>query len=191
VIDVLQSHVTDVALEKVIQEHLYNQLWLLDPAWDRATETTFMEQQVKTAFDKIDSGLTPDEKAARFDIRYKMTSGKHIIIELKRTDRILSYTDIMQQMGKYTRALSKLLEATGKSTEPVEAVCLVGKPLREWTNPAEKAKTQRAMAEMDMRVVMYQQLIEDAHRSYQAYTDRKQEASRVFKLIEGIEDYEL
>ena len=189
VIEVLQKHVDDAALEKVLQEHLYGHLWLLDPAWDRATETPYMEQQVKKAFDGIDAGLTSEEAAARFDIKYKMTSGKHIIIELKKADRLLSFTEIMQQMNKYINALAKLLKAAGKETEPIEAICLVGKPLKEWTNAKDTEQTKRAMAEMQMRVVMYQQLIEDAYRTYQAYAERKEAANRVYKLIEGIEDY--
>ena len=80
-----------------------------------------MEEKVKTAFGQIDAGLTKEEKDARFDIRYKKTSGKHIIIELKKSDRILRYTDVMQQLDKYKEALSKLLTATKQDGEPIKA----------------------------------------------------------------------
>ena len=41
-----------------------------------------MEQNVKTAFNEIDARLTEEEQKGRFDIKYKMASGKHVIIEL-------------------------------------------------------------------------------------------------------------
>ena len=84
VIRKLDECVTENALEKIIQEHIYNHLWLLDPSWDRATETPIMERSVTRAFRKISNQLTKEEKRGRLDIRYKKTSGKHVIIELKR-----------------------------------------------------------------------------------------------------------
>ena len=52
VISTLQNKIEDNAVEKVIQEFLYDHLWLLDPTWDRATEATYMEQPVKNEFDE-------------------------------------------------------------------------------------------------------------------------------------------
>jgi hypothetical protein len=191
VIETLQAHVRDEALEKIIQKHIFEHLWLLDPSWDRATEAPLMEQQMKTAFAGVDACLTLEELEGRFDIRYKQTSGKHIIIELKKADRILSYIAIMGQLDKYRTALLKLLEAAGKANEPIESVCLVGKPLKEWTSPKRIEETIQSMAPQGMRVVLYQQLIEDSYRSYQTYLDTRQETNRVSKLIQSIEDAEM
>ena len=190
IIEVLKSHVEEPALEKVIQEHLYEHLWLLDPSWERGTETPYMEEKVKTAFGQIDAGLTKEEKDARFDIRYKKTSGKHIIIELKKSDRILRYTDVMQQLDKYKEALSKLLTATKQDGEPIEGICLVGRPLKEWANPERRVEIERTMAVQNYRVVMYQELIEDSFRSYRAYLETRKDTNRVSKLIQDIENSE-
>lgn len=73
--------VSDGSLEKVVQEHLSKNLWLLDPSWDRGTEAPIVEQAFKTQFDIIDVGLTQEEKDARLDIRYKKAS-----IDSKRFD---------------------------------------------------------------------------------------------------------
>ena len=43
------------------------------------------------------------------------------------------------------------------------------------------------MAEQNVRVVLYDQLIEDAYRSYQAFLDKNKEAGRVYRLIRNIE----
>lgn len=39
VIEKFQDHLDDNSLEKVLQNHLFENLWLLDPSWERATET--------------------------------------------------------------------------------------------------------------------------------------------------------
>ena len=72
------------ALEKVIQLHLFNHLWLLDPSWERVEGSQYMEKQVKNALDIEFEGLSEDEKNGRLDIGYRKAAGKHIVIELKR-----------------------------------------------------------------------------------------------------------
>ena len=186
IIDALREKVESNDLEKVIQKHLYEHLWLLDPSWDRATETPLMEQNVKTAFDEIDAGLTPEQKSGRFDIKYKMTSGKHVIIELKRASRKLRGTQLQDQVDIYRNALRKLVQATGKN-EPIEVVCLVGQRLEDWETSEQEDESRRAMAAKNTRVVLYQELIEDAYRSYQAFLAQNQEAGRVYELIREIE----
>ena len=42
-------------------------------------------------------------------------------------------------------------------------------------------------AEQNVRVVLYNELIEDAYRSYQAFLDKNREAGRVYRLIRDIE----
>ena len=186
VIKTLHTQVADNAKEKVVQKYLYEHLWLLDPSWDRATETPLMEQNVQREFAKLDAGLTDEEKRGRYDIKYKMTSGKHVIIELKRADRRLDQYDLLKQVEKYGEALRKLVQAIGKN-EPVEIVCIVGEPLTQWENAEQKERSRRTMAEQNVRVVLYHELIEDAYRSYQAFLDKNREAGRVYRLIQNIE----
>ena len=185
VIHTLRKQVTNNVVERVIQEHLYKHLWLLDPSWDRATETPLMEQNVRTAFDPIDAGLSDDGKYGRFDIKYKMTSGKHVIIELKRADRELSQFELLEQVEKYGEALRKLVQAIGKN-EPVEIVCIVRKPLTQWENPEQQERSKQMLASQNIRVVLYQELIEDAYRSYRAFLDKHEEAGSVYELIKNI-----
>ena len=186
VIDALRERARDNVLEKVIQKHLYEHLWLLDPSWDRATETPLMEQNVKTAFDKIDAILTKEERDGRFDIKYKMTSGKHVIIELKRAGRKLDDFELQGQVDKYRNALRKLIQATGKN-EPIEVVCIVGERLRQWETSEQEEESKRSLAAKNIRVVLYDELIEDAYRTYQAFLEKNQEAGRVYQLIKNID----
>lgn len=190
VINTLKNHVDEASLEKVIQQYLYDHLWLLDPSWDRATESPLMEENVAKEWGELDAKLTSEEKSGRIDIKYKNPSGKHVIIELKRADRILNDSEIMGQVDKYRTALTKVLETVGRADEPVEVVCLVGRKLRQWTNPTEESMSRRSLGGKDIRVVMYQHLIEDAYASYKSYLDKGMDAGRVIKLIQSIEKYD-
>ncbi len=187
VIQKFHQDIEENVLEKIIQKYLYDHLWLLDPSWDRGTETPLMEQSVKKEFGKIDAGLSPDELKGRYDLKYKNPSGKHIIIELKRADRILSKTDIIYQAEKYRDALKKCLKAIHKEEEPVEVIVLIGKPLTDWTDKTKIEDSKRMLDTINTRVIMYQQLIEDAYRAYNSFLEKNKEIGKLRTLIEAIE----
>ena len=186
VIRKLHEQVTDNAKEKVIQKYLYNHLWLLDPSWDRATGASSMEQNVQREFARIKARLSTEEERGRVDIKYRMTSGKHVIIELKKADRILSHNTLLDQVEKYGNALRKLLRAANKN-EPVETICIVGKRLRQWEDAEQEDRSRRTMAQQDVRVVLYNELIGDADRNYQAFLDKNEEAGRIYNIVQSIE----
>jgi len=138
---------------------------------------------------KIDAGLSDEEKKGRVDIKYKNPHGKHVIIELKKADVLLKATELIDQVDKYRIALKKILRTAGKSNEPVEVVCLVGRRLKDWSGPDEEDKSIQMLATQDIRVVQYQQLIEDAYRAYKVYLDTGIETGKVTKLIQSIEKH--
>lgn len=189
IIEKLKIQVDENALEKVVQQHLYDHLWLLDPSWDRATETPYMEQQVKTAFDGIDAGLSEEEKRGRVDIRYKNSSGKHIIIELKRAkpSPIPSTGILIEQIDKYREALRKILRAINKDREPIEVVCLIGCSLKDWTDETGREESIRTLAGKSIRVLLYQEMINNAYRAYNAFIEKNREAGKLAELIDRIE----
>jgi Histidine kinase-, DNA gyrase B-, and HSP90-like ATPase len=188
VIKILQDKVDTNALEKVVQKHLYENLWLLDPAWDRATETPSMEQSVKKAFEDLDAKLTGDEKKARFDIKYKNSAGKHIIIELKRAKRIVKTTEVVEQLQKYQNTLQKLLDKAGRGKEPIEAVCIVGEKLSDWLDERSSDKSIGILKAANIRVVLYQELIDNAYRQYSAFVEKDHEVGRIYNLLRDIDD---
>lgn len=189
VIKKLSHHIGEDVLEKIIQEHIYTHLWLLDPSWDRATETPTLEQSVTTSFDKISDKLTEDEKRGRLDIQYKKTSGKHVIIELKKGSVTTSTYSLMGQVDKYKSALRKQLrEANGN--EPIEVVCLVGKELTDWEDAETRQESEKALEAKHIRVITYQQLIRDAEVSYRQYLEKSKERGRIKKLLDEIERFE-
>jgi len=189
VVNAFLSMVEDSALEKVIQRYIYERLWLLEPSWERAVATPLLEQQVKTAFTKIDVSLTDEEKEGRFDIRYVTTSGTHVIIELKRADRSINSFDIGKQVTKYRNALKKCLEADNKGEEPIEVICLIGKPCNNWSDPTIEKESREGLEKQHIRIVLYRELIEDTYRKYHVFLEKSKEAGRVSQLIQDIEKY--
>jgi hypothetical protein len=184
VIRLLQKTVDDNALERVVQSILFNHLWLLDPSWDRATETTYMEERVGKVLDTIDAKLSKSEKLARLDIRYKHVSGKHVIIELKRPEISITTTKILDQVGKYRKALKQLFEQAGDKS-PLEFIVLLGKEPSDWQNYGDEAAN--LLEAVDARIVYYTRLLNDANNSYLDYIERSQKAGRVFELIRQID----
>lgn len=190
IIRALREKVEENALERVIQEHIFEHLWLLDTSWERASATEYMEQRVETEFGVVDETLTPDEKAARLDIKYRKTSGAHVIIELKRADRQLSSDELLPQVRKYRNAMGKVLSSVNRPDEPIEIVCVVGKPLRDWSDKDGRATSAQQFAALDARVVQYQELLESAYAGYSAYIEREKEAGRIFQLVSQLDDPE-
>ena len=105
VIRTLQEKVDENALERVIQEYLFDHLWLLDPSWERTEGTELMERRVDKLFEDVDASLTDEEKRGRLDIAYRKTAGQHVIIELKRPERTVTISEIHRQIEKYTSGM--------------------------------------------------------------------------------------
>lgn len=191
VVKKLEKLVDIKAKEKFLQEHLYSHLWLLDASWERATNTEYMEKTMKKALGKIANSLTQKEKNARVDVYYATTGNKHVIIELKKSDKQLSTLDFIQQIENYHTATLKILDELGKSNEPIEIICVVGRELKDWNNPRGREKSTDMLKSLDARIAMYGSLINNAQKQYQDYIDGSNEAGRIYRLIASIEEDDL
>lgn len=189
VIRKLTNLVDENAKERALQDHLYKHLWLLDPSWERATYTEHMERRIYTALQGVYDSLTQEQKDARLDIYYSTTGNKHVIIELKRANRVLSTTDLHGQISLYYSAAEKVLADTGRGSEPLEMVCVVGRRLRDWDeSPTGEGRSRESLRALNARVVNYDELIENALQAYQDYLERGKEAGRVYRLIQEISE---
>lgn len=190
VIEALREKVEENVLEKVVQEHVFKHLWLLDASWERATET-YLEETAKKAFADVDAGLTEEERKGRLDIRYCRTSGVHVIVELKRAERTVSRSEIDAQVSKYKTALRKLLDAQGRREEPIDVVVLVGQPLKEWNTAESRKETDDMLRVASVRVMMYQELLNNAYEAYQAFLQKREDLGHLRAVVEHLEDEEL
>ena len=191
VIKKLKSVTDENALEKVVQEHLAQNLWLLDPSWDRGTELPAVEQTILKQLNAVNADLTPAEKEARLDIRYKKTANRHVVIELKRAARIVNRTELYGQVTKYHDALTKIIASNG-SDEPFEIIVLLG---RAPDNLDITGKIYRSMVEsiaaLKTRVMYYDELINNAERMYSDFLDKNREADYLFERFITSRDDEL
>ena len=185
-VEVLKTfeNIVSIAKEKVIQKHIFDHLWLLDPSWERASTDERMEEAVDKEWGKINAKLSKDEKAGRFDIKYRTAAGKHIIIELKKYSRQVTATELVEQIDKYRRALEKCLNKIypGKPYI-IEVICLLGsKP-----KPEDRDKMNRQiLAAADARYITYDELIQQTRDSYRDYLDKNKEISRIQTLIASL-----
>jgi hypothetical protein len=184
VIEKFQGLADEDAKEKVVQQHIFDHLWLLDASWERATTDERMEQSVMAEFAKVDVGLTPEERAGRIDIRYKTVAGKHVIIELKRYGRTVKATELAEQVNKYRRALSKCLVAANEPAPHfIESICILGAP----PEPADEPKIAAdVLAAVGARFLTYEQLIQQTRHSYRDYIDANVAIGRIHELIDRI-----
>lgn len=177
----------DNVKEEILRNYIFDNLWLLNPSWERATKgSERMEQGVMKEFKSITDKLTPEEEKGRLDIRYRNTAGKHIIIELKRyipTYKVDVYA-LQRQVDKYTAALKKCLKAIGKEDEPIESICLVGEKVIANDMSIEDANEK--MESSKCRIILYDQIISDAYDSYSEYLESEKKVGEIRQLIDKI-----
>jgi hypothetical protein len=187
VVEAMQEKVQANELEAVLQRYLFDHLWLLDPAWERATQTEYMEKAVETAFAAAAPKPGSPEAKGRVDIGYRASSGKQVIVELKRADRRVKATELINQVDKYRLALQSVLDQISRGHEPIEIVCVVGAPLRDWDEAGGRAKADGMLRSIGARVVTYQELLENANRAYQSFLERRRELGRLRDVLAEVE----
>ncbi len=184
VIKKLEEDLDGDARERVLQEQLFEHLWLLDASWERATDAT-MEEGVGKAFEKINAKLTEEERKSRIDIRYKRPLGAHVIVELKRPSVITNTSKLLEQVDKYRNALRQYLLDIGR-TERVEVVCVVGRDLKDWQQLNGRDESRETLDPKHIRVVKYDELLENAKASYGEYLAKEKSLGRIRKLLDGL-----
>ena len=156
------------ALEKEIQQLVFDRLWLIDPSWERGTDALTMEETLGTTFKKA-TQLTIEEGKARLDIRYKRSANSHIIIELKRAERKdLTYETLHTQGRKYFSGLRKGLQTQDASEPHIQVVFLLGAAPK--VNLKDDADLFR---QINARFLTYNQLVINAFTVYKDYLEKK------------------
>jgi hypothetical protein len=203
-VDILRSRVESISQfrdltsaddkEVVLQKHLFNHLWILDPAWERATLSTRMEESLKN-FAPDEFALDEDGKAirGRVDIRYATNSGKHIIVELKRYQRRVDVDELFEQGAKYARALQQVLNKQGDPNPQIEVVFILGSaPTVKVGGLTDDSQfIANRLAPINGRIVYYDQLIANAQEQYSEYLDASQKARELEALLGAIGDIDL
>ena len=169
--------------ERVIQEHIFNALWLLDPSWERAATKGRMEETVIKEFENMKQKLTEKEQKVRIDIRYQTVTGKHVIIELKRYSASINIYALLEQMDEYKEILQTCLEHSDDRYRnmPIEIICITGKRPRT-------EKTDRLLIAAGARWLTYDELIDNALNSYREYLDAEKQISEKVSFYDSIDE---
>lgn len=160
-----QKITDDDAKERVLQKYLFDHLWLLDPAWERATGSEIMETRMAEDGVTVDD-LTEKEKLGRVDIKYRTIAGKHVIVELKKAGRKMKLIDLQSQGQTYVDKLTKILAAMGEPTPDIEVIFVLGKAVEEQSTKPDRVKNSMAAVSPGSRIVYYDTLIRGAQNSY-------------------------
>lgn len=170
-----------------MQKYLFDHLWLLDPAWERATGSERIEQCLKRDFKAFSNELTEEESKGRLDIRYKTISGKHVIVELKRVQRLLKAPELLEQGGKYRTALEKCLNQQGITNPHIEIVFVLGKLVEEESNPSlGREYVEKVLSSLNARVVYYEEMIGNAQKAYGEYLEHSKKMDTLDAILQNI-----
>jgi hypothetical protein len=169
--------------EKIIQQYLFDHLWLLDSSWERTSENAVMERSFKKEFKKVK--LTKEEEKARIDIKYKTAAGKHIIIELKKYNVQVNIHVLIAQVQKYRTAIKKCLRVvySGQPEPPFEIICVLGS---DPTPTEDKEANEKMLAALNARYITYDRLIKDTLEQYDVYIQKNKEAERIRKIVKSL-----
>jgi hypothetical protein len=199
-VDILRSRVEAISKfqdladadekEKVLQAHLFANLWLLDASWERATESVRIEQSLrKMAKEDFDLDEETKNDRDRIDIRYATASGRHVIVELKRYSVKTDVEVLKEQGGRYAYALQEVLKKKGQSYRDIEVIFVLGdKPTvktRHRMN-TDDDYIEDSLEQIGGRYVIYDQLIENALAQYQDYLDASETAKALDELLSSI-----
>lgn len=180
-----QTIIDEDAKERVLQKYLFDHLWLLDPAWERATGSQIMESRLTTEGVLVED-LTEKERLGRVDIAYRTQAGKHVIVELKKVGRKMGLLELVEQGQTYVDKLKKILREQNVTTPDIEVVFVLGKAVDEESTNPERLKASMASIAPGSRIVHYDTLIHGAQEGYSAYIDQSKALDKLEKIVDRI-----
>lgn len=189
VIKKLREMLKEDVKEKVLQQHVFDHLWLIDPSWERAKGSQRIETKIGAYLEENTEKLSDEERRARIDIAYRTAVGSHVIIEMKRTSAAIPIDRLVAQVRKYRTGVRKLLAQGDRSDWPLEIICLVGTPPPEWNDITGRVDIANALGAVDARLVFYDKLVENAEKSYADYLEEHRKIDRLWTVFESIDDF--
>ena len=188
IIDKFAGLTNEKQKERILQEYLYKNLWLLDPSWERPTSNETMETRLSSLFEG-EVKLTEEERNARLDIRFKEVAGKTVIVELKRYDRVVTSGEILDQVRKYSNGIDKILRKEDPNKPPIyEIIVLLGKYVDNDSSIKNCEQVAESLKPHHSRVVFYDELISNARNAYKAYFDARDKLNPILDIFNEIDE---
>ena len=175
------------AKERVLQEYIFDHLFLLDPGWERATQFEDMEKRMEKALDSKQGRKRVDIKFTK----YRRVAAAHVIVELKRSSVTTTKTDLESQVREYIEILKNQLRTSAiqNSVLPIQAVCIVGKLPSGWEQEKTRQTDEESLRLYGIRVLTYDELIENAFQAYGKFIEVYKSQSHLQELMEQIRTF--
>ena len=180
-----QTIIDEDAKERVLQKYLFDHLWLLDPAWERATGSPIMESRLTTEGVLIED-MTEKERLGRVDIAYRTNAGKHVIVELKKVGRKMGLRELVEQGQTYVDKLTKILREQNQTSPNIEVIFVLGKTVDEEASNPDRLKSSMTSISSGSRIVHYDTLIRGAQEAYSAYIEKSKSLDKLEKIVDRI-----
>lgn len=181
----LMHAIDNNARESALQQYLFDHLWLLDPAWERADGSERMESRLADE-GVIVEDLTEKERLGRVDICYKTIAGKHVVVELKRAERNVNALALVEQGTKYVDKVKKIATAQGEKYPNVEVVFVLGEPLAEETENPDRLRRLMESISPGSRVAYYESLIAKANKAYSEFLEKRDQFATVQRIVDQV-----
>lgn len=115
-----------------------------------------------------------------------MTAGTHLIIELKRAERVVGLSELLGQVMKYAGAMEKVLSDIG-NRDSYQIICVLGKPVDNRRDSSYREKVNNTLSSWNARVVYYGELIENAQKAYQEYLNAHKNTQPLFEIMNQLD----
>lgn len=189
VIKTLQEKLKQNDKEAVLRDYIFDHLWLLDTSWERARGTEHVETTVNKFLKENTKKLPKGERKDRIDIGYRTSSGKHVIVELKRASVAVPLDTLTKQIRKYRDGARRILEKTTYKDWPIEIVCVLGKVPPEWDTATGPSGVTKSLAAVDARIVFYDELLSNAQQAYADYLEEHIKIDKLWNIFQAIDDF--
>ena len=184
----LRGLVDENAKERILQEYIFDHLFLLDPGWERATRFEDMERRMEEV-------LKTKEKRLRLDIRYtkyRRVAAAHVIVELKRRSVVVAKPELEGQVRGYMDALRDELRNSAKENAalPIQAVCIVGTLPKGWADERTRQMDEDSLRLYGIRVMTYDELIDNAFVAYGEFVAAASSKGELRELMDQIRAFD-
>ncbi|MCO2282906.1 ATP-binding protein [Pseudomonas paraeruginosa] len=169
--------------EVVVQEHIYNHLWLVDSKWEYKENPTDWELRLTA---HLKTACPDTTEGARLDIGYRTTAGRYIVIELKKPGLPVTASALLDQGEKYVMALSEYFDKNPGSSPiagqapSIDVVFIVDKC------PKLHEIHQGRLRNINGRITTYKDLVVQANSAYEDYLQASKKVGRIREIIENI-----
>lgn len=173
----------DQVKERIVQDHIYENLWLVDSRWEYKQYAT---QYEKTLTSYLRNAVPDTKEGARFDIGYRNTSGRFVVMELKKPGLSVSAEKIVAQGEKYYIALGEYFRQhpedspTGEPNPYIDVIIVVDK------KPVMHSLQEDRLKRINGRILTYQGIVRQAYNAYEEYLQATQKISRLDSILEDI-----